>query len=129
MGYLHGGILKEQYAKAIDILMSEEFDPRAILIELAKTNPAALIEAEASLRGSAVYVIERQVLEVYSAVKKSEVPGTISAKVEAIKKHRALTGSSLKASKDEVDAWEHKWIANGLVPAVEKPTPYKEPEF
>lgn len=117
----------EDYAEAIEILAGADFNPHRIAIELAKRHPAIFIECH---KGSE----PTEEAKVFKAVRDKFIEAFNrggSYMVESIKLHRSMTGSSLKASKDWVDAhravWEYE--AKKPVSTISAPSPYHEPEF
>ena len=74
------------YQQAIDILVSPEFDPREIAIEIAKQYPDILVAVAAP-----------------PWVKEVDELARAGRKIDAIKLWRHMTGASLKDAKDAVD--------------------------
>lgn len=81
----------EDYKRAIDIIIDENTNWKAIVVALAKTNPSQLIE-----------IVDGKESDFGSVIKKTyESQGFVAA----IKHHRELTGSSLKEAKEYVDKY------------------------
>ena len=88
------------YRRAIDALMNPHLDYRAIVVEFAKMYPAEFCK----IAGGTTTSLDDEILTLYKS----------GRKVEAIKHHRAVTGSSLKEAKDYCDALFER--AGGSVP-------------
>lgn len=79
---------KNYYAEAIDICADNETDFRAIVIEIAKTNPSLVVRA----RNSKVWAFQARLIR------------NGQSKIEAIKYCRRMTGMGLKEAKEAVEA-------------------------
>lgn len=96
--------MKVSYKAAIEILTSTPpIDYRAVCIELAKENPEEFVKACGRLpvETNASVDIEAHVRAAYLRYN-----GNL---LEAVRMHRALTGSSLKEAKDWCDARAAAW--------------------
>lgn len=78
---------RNYYAEAIEVI-SQEQDWRAMIVEIAKTNPSVIANCSV----------------VTSVTRKIQVCYDNKGKIDAIKLHRQLTGSSLKDAKEAVEA-------------------------
>lgn len=81
---------EHDYRRAIDALMNPHLDYRAIVVEFAKMYPAEFCK----IAGGTTTALDDEILALYKS----------GRKVEAIKYHRATTGSNLKEAKDYCDA-------------------------
>lgn len=91
----------ESYQKVIDILASETFAERAVvlLIEIAKQHPQIVVDADMCLKS------KDQHLHIKYGVSETVIDCLLGGqKLAAIKEYRICTGAGLKESKDAVEA-------------------------
>lgn len=84
------------FRRAIEIMVGNP-DIRALVLEVAKHNPAALVAAQKRIDA-------REAAKSGDAVEQILRSGVRGGFVAAIKKRRELTGDGLKEAKDYVDA-------------------------
>ena len=87
----------QSYQKVIDVIADVHFDhdARAILLQIAKTNPQIVVAAAEYLKGAPVttYGVSNAVMDALFA----------GQKIQAIKQHRTDSGLGLKEAKDAID--------------------------
>jgi ribosomal protein L7/L12 len=81
-----------QYAKAVRILADEKTDFRSLAYEIAALNPASLVRAAERL--TVGFGWQRECAALLAG----------GNKVAAVKRHRELTGSSLKAALEAINS-------------------------
>lgn len=87
----------ESYQRVIDVITHDEFyrDAKAILLQIAKTNPQIVVDAADTINGCGKYNgMSKTVIDCLYA----------GQKIQAIKQHRIDTGLGLKEAKDAVEA-------------------------
>lgn len=90
------------YKQAIDILMADKTDYKALAINLAKSYPSIFVRMAES---------QTEPVETWHGVVNDRIRG--GQKVEAIKEIRTNTGLGLKEAKDIADNVQNMLISNG----------------
>jgi len=85
------------YSEAIEIISDKDADFRALVIEIAKTQPSIIVKASAALAN-------KDSENWQDAVRRILNEQGIGGKIEAIKACRNLSGMDLKTAKGAVEA-------------------------